>query len=158
MSLNPFGPQGANAALTVPTPSALRYGTALSFVQNATSCGANDGTVLDAAFFNNLLLNLNYLVASSGLTTADRGDSTIIQRAVAAQAQALLATLVPNAVAAAVPIAVAAQVPNAVAAQVPGQVQAALPAAFTAYVLGLPTTLPASPGVLWLNAGALSVS
>jgi hypothetical protein len=33
-----------------------------------------------------------------------------------------------------------------------------LAAAITAFITGLPTTLPATPGQLWLNGGVLSVS
>ena len=84
MSLNPFGPQGANVALTLPAASPALYGLIPTFVKNATSCGSNDGTVLDATFFNNIINNLNYLVTTSGISPALRGDPTVIYRAVQA--------------------------------------------------------------------------
>jgi hypothetical protein len=92
-----FGPQNANAATTLPpTASQQRYGANQTWVQDCSGPGRNDGTVLDAAFYNRIIGNLDYLISTSGIT-ATPGDMSALYRAVlgavSVGAPALLNTL-----------------------------------------------------------------
>jgi hypothetical protein len=76
-----FGPQNSNAALVLPTGAdKQRYGVAQTWVQDCSAPGRNDGTVLDAHFYNRIIGNLDYLVSQSGIT-ATPGDMTVLYRA-----------------------------------------------------------------------------
>lgn len=82
---NPFGPQGANAATQLPGPvNKIRYGNFNTWVKDCSSNHANDGTSLDAQFFNNIIGALNNLVDQSGINNTKPGDTTILSRAVTA--------------------------------------------------------------------------
>lgn len=77
-----FGPQNANAALTLPNGSdKQRYGAQQTWVKDCSGPGRNDGTVLDGAFYNRIIGNLDYLVSQAGVTAVP-GDFTVIYRAV----------------------------------------------------------------------------
>lgn len=77
-----FGPQNSNAATLLPSGSAQqRYGANQTWVQDCSAPGRNDGTVLDAAFYNRIIGNLDYLVSQSGVT-ATPGDFTAVYRAI----------------------------------------------------------------------------
>lgn len=79
-----FGPQNGNAATALPPGSkSQRYGAAQTWVQDCSAPGRNDGTILDAAFYNRIIGNLEYLVSQSGVT-ATPGDMSILYRAVLA--------------------------------------------------------------------------
>ena len=80
-----FGPQSANVATALPAGSATnRGGTNVdTWVRDASSNTACDGTVLDAAFFNNIIGNLRYAVRQSGVTLND-GDMTLLYKAIIA--------------------------------------------------------------------------
>lgn len=67
-----FGPQGLNATNTLnPVAGVNRYGTGVdTWVKDASSPTAKDGTVLDAAFFNRIIGNLRGLVAGAVLDGA----------------------------------------------------------------------------------------
>ena len=79
-----FGPQNANAALVLPSGAdRQRYGTAQTWVQDCSAPGRNDGSILDAAFYNRIIGNLDYLVSVSGIT-ANPGDMTALFRAIMA--------------------------------------------------------------------------
>jgi hypothetical protein len=79
-----FGPQNANAALVLPTGSTIqRYGTAQTWVQDCSAPGRNDGTVLDAAFYNRIIGNLDYIVSIAGVA-AQPGDMSALFRAIMA--------------------------------------------------------------------------
>ena len=83
-----FGPQAANAATTQPSGKDVRrYGGQQTWVKDASVPGANDGTVLDAAFFNRLIGSLEYLVQAGGVTGMT-GDDSILYRAVLGSVQA----------------------------------------------------------------------
>lgn len=80
--MNPFGPQGAQASIAVPAGnSTIRY-PGDTWVKDCSAPGLNDGTQLDAGFFNNIIGNLNYLVRQSGLVLILRGDMTLLYSAV----------------------------------------------------------------------------
>ena len=85
MSNTAFGPQGSNAATALPQGTTVnRYGTRIdTWVKDASSAAACDGTVLDAAFFNNIIGNLRYLVTTAGVAKTD-GDMTLVYDAVKA--------------------------------------------------------------------------
>lgn len=92
-----FGPQNGNVAKVLPPGTNVqRYGTAQTWVQDASAPGRNDGTVLDAAFFNRIVGNLEYMLSQSGVTAVP-GDMTALYRAtigsVATGAPELLSTL-----------------------------------------------------------------
>lgn len=77
-----FGPQNANAATTLPAGTATqRYGGIQSWVRDCSAPGMNDGTILDAAFYNRLIGNLEYLVNTSDIIALP-GDMTTLYRAV----------------------------------------------------------------------------
>jgi hypothetical protein len=88
LTQNPFGPENANAAITVPPGNdKVRYGGQETFVKDCSASGNRDATVLDAAFFNNIIRALNYLVNHSGIQQINRGDVTLLYRAIAGVAQ-----------------------------------------------------------------------
>jgi hypothetical protein len=64
-----FGPQNSNALLALPVDSLKRqrYGSAQTWVKDASAPGANDGTILDAAFFNRIIANLENVLDVSGI-------------------------------------------------------------------------------------------
>lgn len=77
-----FGPQSTNAATSMPNVGIdkKRY-PSQTWVKDASAPGRNDGTVLDAAFFNRIIGNLERLVTRSGI--AGRvGDLTLVYNAV----------------------------------------------------------------------------
>ena len=78
-----FGPQNANAATALPAGSSNKRYKGQSWVKDATGPGAADGTVLDAAFYNRIIGNLEYLVSQAGIS-AQPGDFTAIYRSVIA--------------------------------------------------------------------------
>jgi hypothetical protein len=83
--MNPFGPQGSHAATTMPSGNtSLRYGTSDTWVKDCSATGANDGTNIDAAFFNNIIGNLNTLIVNSAISPVTRGDMSLVWRAVRA--------------------------------------------------------------------------
>ena len=92
-----FGPQNANAATTLPNGTVnQRYGAQQTWVKDCSAPGRNDGTVVDAAWYNRIIGNLDYLVSTSGIV-ATPGDFTVIYRAiinaVAGGAPALIDTI-----------------------------------------------------------------
>lgn len=79
-----FGPQNANAALQLPPGTASqRYGAAQTWVKDCSAPGLNDGTVLDAAFYNRIIGNLDYLCSVANVTGSP-GDMSVLYRAVIA--------------------------------------------------------------------------
>lgn len=78
---NVFGPQGANASLSLPPGgSSVRYGLKDTWVKDCDAAGRG-GTKLNDAFFNNFIGNLNYVVTMSGVAAAP-GDHTALYRAI----------------------------------------------------------------------------
>ena len=91
--MNPFGPQGANAAKSLPAgTTTIRYNGFDTWVKDCSANGATDGTALDASFFNNIIGNLTTLISSSGIGSVTRGDMTLVYRAVVKAAQGSLAS------------------------------------------------------------------
>jgi hypothetical protein len=87
MTLNVFGPQNSNASTTLPPgTTTVRYGTNPTWAKDCDASGKG-GTKLDAAFYNNIIGNLNLVVANSGVPSA-RGDMTNLYRAICATAAA----------------------------------------------------------------------
>ena len=84
-----FGPQSANAATALPSGSTTnRYGVNVdTWVRDCTDTVNNNGTVLNAAFFNNIIGNLRYLVNTAGCPLVD-GDMTMVYDAVLKVVQA----------------------------------------------------------------------
>ena len=84
-----FGPQSANAATALPTGTTTnRYGSAVdTWCQDCTDTVNNNGTVLNAAFYNMILGNLRYAVATEGITMTD-GDMTLLWQAIKSAAAA----------------------------------------------------------------------
>ena len=77
-----FGPQTPGATTEYPTDLANdRYGQEETWVRNASDGSA---TVLDAAFFNNIIGALREVVRQAGLTNVSKGDLTVLARAIAA--------------------------------------------------------------------------
>ena len=84
MTNTAFGPQGINATTTLPTANTNVYGLATdTWVKDCTSAALNDGTVLNAQFFNNILGNLRYACQTAGVTLTD-GDMTMLYKAITA--------------------------------------------------------------------------
>jgi hypothetical protein len=83
MTVTRFGPQNGNAATALPAGvTTNRYGLQTqTWVKDCSGPGMNDGTILDAAFFNRLIGNLEYLIEMSGITAA-QGDFTAVYRAI----------------------------------------------------------------------------
>ena len=83
-----FGPQGANATNSIPATNGVnRYGTGVdTWVQDASSSSAQDGTVLNADFFNMIIGNLRTIVRQAiadGATFSETdGDFTLLLEAV----------------------------------------------------------------------------
>jgi hypothetical protein len=79
---NVFGPQTQGVALVLPSGNAaVRYGSQNTWVKPCAPDGTG-GTNIDAAFFNNLIGNLNYVVTSAGLTYVRRGDMSVLYRSI----------------------------------------------------------------------------
>lgn len=78
-----FGPQNANAATALPAGSSNRRYKGQSWVKDATGPGTADGTILDAAFYNRIIGNLEYLVSQAGIA-AQPGDFSAIYRSIMA--------------------------------------------------------------------------
>ncbi len=77
-----FGPQNANATTSLPSGTdKKRYGIAQTWVKDASAPGRNDGTVLDASFFNRIIGNLERVVMQTGLKI-QLGDMTALYRAI----------------------------------------------------------------------------
>ena len=87
MTTSRFGPQNSNAALALPVGTTRnRYGVAQqTWVKDCSATGSNDGTILDAAFYNRIIGNLEYAITSSGVA-AVQGDFTALWRAIQASA------------------------------------------------------------------------
>ena len=85
MTNTAFGPQGFNAATSLPAGTTNnRYGTGVdTWVKPASGPGECDGTVLDAAFFNTIIGNIRYVVQQSGVAMTD-GDMTLLFDAIQA--------------------------------------------------------------------------
>ena len=77
-----FGPQSANAATALPTGTTTnRYGASQdTWCQDCTDTVNNNGTVLNAAFYNMIIGNLRYAVATEGITMTD-GDMILLWQA-----------------------------------------------------------------------------
>lgn len=79
---NPFGPQTSSAATALPSGNTQnRYGAVETWCRECKADGTG-GTVLDAAYYNNIHGNLNYLVNMAKLTSANRGDMSVVYRAI----------------------------------------------------------------------------
>ena len=82
-----FGPQKANAAIELPDDiEQNRYGAVQTWVKDCSATGKSDGTVLDAAFYNRIIGNLEWFVQASKIAV-QLGDMTAIYRAVDAVAK-----------------------------------------------------------------------
>jgi hypothetical protein len=84
-----FGPQGANAATTLPAGSRTnRNGAAVdTWCRDCSAGGAvDDGTVLDAAFFNGIIGSLRDVVdsaiADGNVIEKQTGDMTVLTKAI----------------------------------------------------------------------------
>lgn len=77
-----FGPQGANAATSLPPKTTMnRYGVGVqTWCKDGSAAGANDGTVYDAAFFNRIIGSLEYVITASEIN-ATIGDMSALYRA-----------------------------------------------------------------------------
>ncbi|RNJ49351.1 hypothetical protein [Methylocystis hirsuta] len=81
--MNLFGPQGAHAANILPGGATkVRYGSQDTWVRDCSAAGANDGTALDAAFFNILIGNLNQVITQSGALPTARTDFLALYKAI----------------------------------------------------------------------------
>lgn len=90
---NPFGPQGSQATTSLPPgTNQTRYGDDPTWCKDCTAPNANDATVLDAAFFNNIIGNLNYAVEASGITPVARGDMSLLFKAIVKIVQGQIVT------------------------------------------------------------------
>lgn len=90
-----FGPQGANAVTSMPPSAKNRYGTADTWFRDCSSPTANDATVMDAQFLNNLLGNIRYAVRASGIALSD-GNMTMLYDAIVKIAQEQASPLITS--------------------------------------------------------------
>ncbi len=93
-----LGPQGPNATTTLPAGSANnRWGNGVdTWVKDASTATSCDGTVLDAAFFNNIIGSLRTVIdkaitAGAPITKTD-GDITLLYDAIIALIQTEVTT------------------------------------------------------------------
>lgn len=84
--MNPFGPQGPQAVTSLPAGTDMvRYGlAAATWFKDCSAPHANDATVLDAATLNMIIGNLWEVLQVSGIAPVNRGDMTLLRRAIAA--------------------------------------------------------------------------
>ena len=78
-----WGPRGANLANTRPTSVADPTGGTDTWCVDCSAAGVNDGTILDATFFNTIIGNLRYVQVTGGIAfNAD--DNTMLWQAIQA--------------------------------------------------------------------------
>jgi hypothetical protein len=95
MTTGLFGPQGSGAVPAPLTSITQKRFVGQTYVKDATAPNANNGTVLDAAFFNRIIGALDYLCTASGIT-ATVGDVSALARAVASLVASSMAAVLPN--------------------------------------------------------------
>lgn len=78
-----FGPQNANAATALPDGTQRqRYGAQQTYVKDASAPGMSDGTVLDAAFYNRIISNLEYVVSQGGAAGLPPGSVNALHQGI----------------------------------------------------------------------------